>query len=95
LINIIVKRSAAISLSWGLISTLILSVVTASYFTVISATGEQKTTTGIDAVISQINTFGVGGWLQSLVPYYIAISFVIFIGCVLYGLMAHRHGSNV
>ena len=53
--------------------------------------GEQQSTTGIDAVISQINTFGLGGWLQSLIPYYIAISPIIFTGCVIYGLRSLRN----
>ena len=71
-----------ISLFVGFIVTMLISILSATYYESSPVTGYENVVTGIDAIMITIDSLGVFGYLQGLIAPYLIYSFGIFISCI-------------
>lgn len=83
-----------IAVIYGAVSTIVLSIITAA--NVISSVDNTvvRRVTGLAAVQNQIREYGFGEYLFGLLPYYILISTIIFIGCAIHGYVLFRESQK-
>ena len=86
-----ITRSLIIAAVVGLIFTISLNLLTATYFVQEGITGSKMVLTGIEAIQKTINEFGVLSYLRTLFGYFIVFFLAVFTGC----LWLNKWNSNV
>ena len=86
----IIKLATAVSIPLGILLSVVLGFLTASYTAQTADGSVTEFIWGPDAALSHIETFGLAKWLLGLLPYAIVLSLAIFVGCVIYGYVQAR-----
>ena len=89
--NSTITKSLIISVVVGLVFTISLNLLTATYFLQEGITGSTMVLTGIEAIQKTINEFGVLSYMRTLFGYFMAFFLAVFTGC----LWLNKWNSNV
>ncbi len=85
-----IKLAAAISFPLGFLSSIVFGVFSASYIAQSPYGTQGIVVIGPDAALFHIEEFGLLAWLSGLAPFALALSLVLFCGCLLYGYVHGR-----
>lgn len=87
-------KAVVVAISWGAIATFGMLLITSEYYDYNALTGDSNLLRGIDALKAMINSFGWAGVRKSFLGYYLIVSTIIFIGCVIYGRWLVGHDES-
>lgn len=90
IMKIVIFKSSIVSLVLGAVATIAINLLTASYLTKEFITGSSYVATGSEAISRMINTFGLSGYIMSLIPWYLLLVITIFIGCLITSAWVHK-----
>lgn len=75
-------KSLVISLMLGVTFSLLINILSATYFEKDGALGTQMVLTGIDAVSASIREFGLASFIRMFIGYFIVFFLAVLIGCL-------------